>query len=292
MGVWFEAHARQGDQPTFVSGSQVTPEYFHLLGMTLLRGRLLNDFDTDSFPSVAVINETMAKTYWPNQDALGNRLKLSPRTSPWTTVVGIVADARTESLASAQVPQLYVSLYQRQGKHLAIFLRGHVETAALARQVREQVQSINSALPLFGEETLDETVSASLAVRRFSMQMIALFAVTALLLAALGIYGVISYVVSERTHEIGVRLALGAGRADVMRMVVRQGMSLAISGTVVGLGGALVVARALAGLLYGVRPADPLTFGAVTVVLITVALIACYVPARRAIRVDPVIALR
>jgi ABC-type antimicrobial peptide transport system permease subunit len=154
------------------------------------------------------------------------------------------------------------------------------------------VQSINSALPLFGEETLDETVSASLAVRRFSMQMIALFAVTALLLAALGIYGVISYVVSERTHEIGVRLALGAGRADVMRMVVRQGMSLAISGTVVGLGGALVVARALAGLLYGVRPADPLTFGAVTVVLITVALIACYVPARRAIRVDPVIALR
>jgi predicted permease len=292
MRVWFEAHARQGDQPTFVSGSQVTPEYFHLLGMTLLRGRLLNDFDTDSFPSVAVINETMAKTYWPNQDALGNRLKLSPRTSPWTTVVGIVADARTESLASAQVPQLYVSLYQRQGKHLAIFLRGHVETAALARQVREQVQSINSALPLFGEETLDETVSASLAVRRFSMQMIALFAVTALLLAALGIYGVISYVVSERTHEIGVRLALGAGRADVMRMVVRQGMSLAISGTVVGLGGALVVARALAGLLYGVRPADPLTFGAVTVVLITVALIACYVPARRAIRVDPVIALR
>jgi predicted permease len=292
MRVWFEAHARQGDQPTFVNGSQVTPEYFHLLGMTLLRGRLLNDFDTDGFPSVAVINETMAKTYWPDRDALGKRLKLSPPTSPWTTVVGIVADARTESLASAQVPQLYVSLYQRQGKHLAIFLRGDVETATLARQVREQVQSINSALPLFGEETLDETVLASLAVRRFSMQMIALFALIALLLAALGIYGVISYMVSERTHEIGVRLALGAERGDVMRMVVRQGMSLAISGTVVGLGGALVVARALAGLLYGVRPTDPLTFGAVTVVLITVALIACYVPARRAIRVDPVIALR
>jgi predicted permease len=260
--------------------------------MKLVRGRLLNDFDTDQSPSVAVVNETMARKYWPNENAVGKRLKLSPRTAVWSTVVGIVADARTESLASAQVPQLYASLYQRQGKHLAILLRGQVEVAAVARQVREQVQSINSALPVFGEASLEETVSSSLAVRRFSMQMLALFAMTALLLAALGIYGVISYMVSERTHEIGVRLALGADRGDVVRMVVRQGLGIAVAGAAIGLAGALIVSRALAGLLYGVSPTDPLTFGGVTAALTAVALIACYVPARRAIRVEPAIALR
>jgi predicted permease len=292
MRILFEGRATPNEQPTFVSGSQVTPEYFHVLGMTLDRGRLFNDFDTDQSPSVAVVNETMARKYWPNEDAVGKRLKLSPRATVWTTVVGIVADARTESLASAQAPQLYASLYQRQGKHLAILLRGQFEVATVARQVREQVQSINSALPVFGETALDETVSSSLAVRRFSMQMLALFAVTALLLAALGIYGVISYMVSERTHEIGVRLALGADRGDVVRMVVRQGLGIAVAGAAIGLAGALIVSRALAGLLYGVSPTDPLTFGAVTAALTTVALIACYVPARRAIRVEPAIALR
>ncbi|HEX8944471.1 MAG TPA: ABC transporter permease [Gemmatimonadaceae bacterium] len=292
LRILFEGRAIQAEQATFVSGSEVTPEYFHLLGMTLLRGRLFNDFDTDTSPSVAVVNETAAQTYWPNEDAVGKRVKLSPRATSWTTVIGIIADARTESLASARVPQLYASLYQARGKHLAIFLRGHFETAAVARQVREQVQSINSALPVFGAETLNETVSASLAVRRFSMEMIALFAVTALLLAGLGIYGVISYMVSERTHEIGVRLALGAQRGDVMRMVLQQGLALAIAGAGVGLAGALTVSRSMAGLLYGVRPTDPLTFGAVTIALTAIAVVACYLPARRAIQVDPVVALR
>jgi ABC-type antimicrobial peptide transport system permease subunit len=154
------------------------------------------------------------------------------------------------------------------------------------------VQSVNSALPVFGEATLDETVSASLAVRRLSMELIALFALTALLLASLGIYGVISYMVSERTHEIGVRLALGAQQADVMRMVLRQGVSLAIAGAGVGLVGALVVSHVMSGLLYGVSPTDPLTFGVVTGALTAVALSACYIPARRAILVDPIVALR
>src|SRR5205807_877316 len=154
------------------------------------------------------------------------------------------------------------------------------------------VQAVNSALPVFGAATLDETVSRSLAVRRFSMELIALFAPTAVLLAGIGIYGVISYMVNERTHEIGVRLALGAQPTDVMHMVLSQGVRLALVGAGVGLAGALVVSHAMSSLLYGVSPSDPLTFGVVAGTLTVVALAACYVPARRAIRVDPIVALR
>jgi predicted permease len=292
MRVRFEGRAMQGDQPAFVTGSEVTPAYFRILGMTLRSGRVFDDFDTEEMPAVAVINETMARTYWPNGNALGKRMQLSRRLPTWTTVVGIVADARTESLASAAVPEIYVSLYQRGEKHLAIFLRGRVEAAAIDREVREQVQTINAALPVFGEETLTDTVAASLAMRRFAMGMIALFAVTALLLAALGIYGVVSYMVSERTHEIGVRVALGAERAEIMRMVLRQGLRLSAIGAGVGVAGALIVSRAIAGLLYGVSPTDPVSFAVVTTVLTTVGVAACYIPARRAIRVDPMVALR
>jgi predicted permease len=290
LRVVFEGRA--GEQPSFVTGAEVVPEYFHLLGMSLQQGRLLNNFDNEQSTLVAVINEAMARTYWPNESPLGKRLKLSPRATAWATVVGVVADARTETIEKAGVPVVYASLYQRGEKHLAIFLRGHFVPATITRQVREQVQSVNSALPVFGAATLNETVSASLAVRRFSMELIAMFALTALLLAGLGIYGVISYMVSERTHEIGVRLALGAQQADVMRMVLRQGVSLAIAGAGVGLVGALVVSHVMSGLLYGVSPTDPLTFGVVTGALTAVALSACYIPARRAILVDPIVALR
>jgi putative ABC transport system permease protein len=290
LRVVFEGRA--GDEPSFVNGAAVVPEYFRLLGIPLLRGRLLADVDDERSPLVAVINETMARTYWPNEDPMGKRLKLSPRAPSWTTVVGVVADARTEALESAGVPVVYASMYQRSAKHLAIFLRGHFSSATITRQVREQVQSVNSALPVFGAATLNETVSASLAVRRFSMELIALFALTAALLAGLGIYGVISYMVSERTHEIGVRLALGAQRTDVMRMVMSQGLRLALAGAGAGLAAALVVSHAMSGLLYGVSPTDPLTFGVVAGALTAVALAACYIPARRAIRVDPIVALR
>jgi len=292
LQILFERGPLPQTLPTFLIGSEVTPEYFHLLGMHLLRGRLLDDHDTDEHPSVAVVNEAMARAYWPGEDAIGKRIKLSPRAEPWTTVVGVVGDMRTESLASTGVPQIYASLYQQQGKHLAILLRGNLETAAIERAVRHEVQSVNSALPVFGAATLDGTVSASLAVRRFALELIAAFAVTALLLAALGIYGVISYMVSERTHEIGVRLALGAQNAEVMGMVLRQGVRLAVAGATVGLAGALLVCRGISGLLVGVSPADPLTLGVATMVLTAVAIAGCFLPARRALRVDPIVALR
>jgi putative ABC transport system permease protein len=283
-------------QPALVDTSVVTPEYFHLLGMTLLRGRVFNDLDNEKAPEVAVINEAIAQTYWPDEDPLGKHLRLSPSSSSWATVIGVIADTRTESLENARVPEIYTSLYQEASRglahHLAIFLRGHLDTAAIPDQVREQVQAVDPTLPVFGAEMLNDTVSASLAQRRFLMEVVALFALTALLLAGLGIYGVISYIVSERTHEIGIRLALGAGRSDVLRLVMRQGLGLAVTGAAVGLAGALIVSHLIAGLLYGVRPNDPATFAGVALLLMGVALVACYVPARRAMRVDPLTALR
>jgi putative ABC transport system permease protein len=291
-----EGHETGSDQSPLVDPSYVTPEYFHLMGMTLLRGRFLTDFDTEEAAGVAVINQAMAQTYWPNEEALGKHLKLSRTAESWATVVGVVEDARAESLQNAGVPEVYTSLYQRisrhQVHHLAIFLRGHLDTGAIPAEVRQQVQSVDATLPVFGAQTLDETVSASLSERRFSMEMVALFALTALLLAGLGIYGVISYMVSERTHEIGIRFALGAGRRSILQMVLRQGLRLAFAGAATGLVGAAIVSHLMAGLLYGVKPTDPLTFAGVTILLVGVALLACYIPARRAIRVDPLVALR
>ena len=204
----------------------------------------------------------------------------------------MIADARTESLADASVPQIYLSLYQDTPKELAIFLRGDLNAGAIPQEVRAMVQSVNPELPVYGAKTLDDAVSASLEQRRFSMDIVAAFAITALLLAALGIYGVVSYIVSERTRDIGIRLALGAERGNILAMVLRQGLGLAMAGAALGLVGSLIVSHLMAGLLYGVMPTDPLTFVGVTLVLTVVALAACYIPARRAMRVDPIVALR
>ena len=198
----FEGRDARGDQPSVVERSFVTGEYFHLMGIPLLRGRVFNDSDNDKSPQVAVINEAFARTYWPNQDALGKRFRRNREGSPWITVIGVAANARTASLAQASAPQAYLDIYQTNEKRLALFLRGHLDTALIPEEVRKQVQAVDATLPLSGSQTLSETVSTSLAERRFSMEMVGLFALTALLLAGSGIYGVISYIVSSRTHEI------------------------------------------------------------------------------------------
>src|SRR5271169_639470 len=295
-----EGRQTQSKQTPLVERSQVTPEYFHLLGIPVLRGRLFNDGDDENAPLVAVINQAMAETYWRGEDPLGKRLRLGNgragvgqrASKTWITIVGVIADARTESLANASVPQIYLSLYQETPKELAIFLRGDLNASAIPEEVRAMVQSVDPELPVYGAQTLNDAVTASLEQRRFSMEIVGLFALTALLLAALGIYGVISYIVSERTHEIGIRVALGAQSRNILRMVLRQGLGLAFAGAAVGLVGALIVSQLMAGLLYGVRPTDPVTFAGVALLLIGVALLACYIPARRAIRVDPLVALR
>jgi len=287
-----EGRAVQNERPAVAELSSVTPEYFHLLGMPLLRGRPFNDMDGDKAPLVAVVNEAFARTFWPEQNPVGKRFKSTRAESPWITVVGLIADARTESLAEADVPKIYLDLYQARERRLVIFLRGHFDSAVIPREMSEQVQGVDPTLPFSGAQMLDETVAASLAGRRFSLEMIALFALTALLLAGLGIYGVISYMVNERIHEIGIRMALGAQRSSILQIVLQQGLRLALAGAAIGLAAAVIVSRLMAGLLYSVKPADPLTFAGVSLLLISVALLACYLPARRATRVDPMVALR
>jgi putative ABC transport system permease protein len=280
------------NQVPVVDAVMVTPEYFQLLDISVLRGRIFDHRDIETTQSVAMINEAMARAYWPNEDAVGRRINLNLAKPKWTTVIGIVADAHTESLADTSVPQIYLCAYQRRPKDLAIFLRGELDAALIPEQVREQVQSVDSQLPVFGARTLDDVLADSLSGRRFSMEILAGFALTALLLAGLGIYGVISFVVGQRTHEIGIRLALGAQRASILKIVLREGMRLALVGAAVGLAAALIASHWMAGQLYGVRPTDPLTFLAVAALLIVVALLACFIPACRAMRLNPLTALR
>jgi putative ABC transport system permease protein len=287
-----EGREMQAGQTPLVDRWMVTPGYFNLLKIPLLRGRLFDEHDDDKAPQVAVVNEAFARTYWPAESALGKRLRSDRAVSPWITVVGVVANVRTESLAEAEVPQIYVSLYQTFSHHLAIFVRGQLDAAVIGKGIRDQVQAVDGGLPVYGAQRLEETVSTSLSQRRFSLQVVILFALTALFLAAIGIYGVISYTVTARTHEIGVRLALGAGRSDIVRMVLRHGLRLAVAGTAVGSIAALLAGRLMAGLLYGVRPWDPVTFAGVALVLVGVGALACYLPARRAVQVDPMVALR
>ena len=295
-----EGPEAQSSQPPLIDTSIVSPEYFHLLGMTLLRGRLFVDQDLEATPLVAVINQAAARMYWPGKDGkgedpVGKRVRLLGRLGrarpEWTTIVGVIADARTESLADAGTPQIYLDIYQRPAKFLAFYLRGQVDPATISAQVRTQVQAVDAELPVFHAETLNDVLSSSLSVRRFSMEMVALFAATALLLAALGIYGTISYLVNEQTREIAIRLALGAQRSNILKMVLRQGLSLAGAGAAAGLVGALIVSRLMAGLLYGVSPTDLTTFAGVTIVLAAVALAASTIPALRAMRLDPITTL-
>ncbi|MGA2050993.1 MAG: FtsX-like permease family protein, partial [Terracidiphilus sp.] len=290
----------QSGEPPQIDTSIVSPEYFHVLGMTLLRGRLFVDQDVEDTPWIAVINQAAARMYWPGKDGkgvdpVGKRVRLlgylGSRRPDWTTIVGVIADARTESLADAGIPQIYLDIYQRPSKFLAFYLRGQVDPAAISAQVRTQIQAVDPELPVFRAETLDEVLSSSLSVRRFSMEMVALFAATALLLAGLGIYGTISFLVNEQSREIAIRLALGAQRRDILNMVLRQGLTLAAAGAGAGLVGALVVSRLMAGLLFGVSPYDLSTFAGVTAVLTAVAIAASYIPALRAMHLDPITTL-
>jgi predicted permease len=296
-----EGFGTKANEAPVIGGSIVSPEYFHLLSMPLLRGRVVSDQDLESTPLVAVINETAARTYWPAENPVGKRVRLTSAsdgntrgavTAGWTTIVGVVGDARTESLASAATPQIYRSVYQHPFKGLSIFVRGNLDSRAIPARICEQIQSIDPELPVFNAHTLDDVVSSSLSIRRFSMEIVAFFAATALLLAGLGIYGTISFAVNEQRREFAIRLALGVERGDILTMVLRRGLHLAVAGAALGVAGALIVSHLMAGLLYGVSPTDLPTFGGVIVALTGVTLAATCVPALRAMRLDPITILR
>src|SRR5690348_2690116 len=272
---------------------RISPDYFKVLQAPLLRGRSFTEHDEDGKPLVAIIDESTAQKYWPNRDPLGRRVRFRrDPTKPWTTIVGIVEDIKSDGLDIDGVPHIYVSSYQDSNRRLSVVLRTSLPAAALEPPIRHEIQSIDPGLPVFGVSSMNDVLDRSLASRRFSAYLVGGFAGLAALLASIGIYGLLAYMVGQSSREIGIRMALGARREDILSMFLHRGVVLAGVGVVVGLIFAASSASVMASLLYGVRPHDPAVFLIVPLLLFAIAVLASYLPARRATRVDPLIALR
>lgn len=272
----------------------VTPSYFKALGISLLRGRDFDERDTDVSPPVVVVDETLANTYWPNEDPIGRRLHRggAKSTNPWATVVGVVRHVRCRTLEALSRVQVYWPTAQRPAWSMSLAIRTLSDPSAFAEAVRNQIVAIDPEQPVYRVRTMEEWLEGSLARRRLSMLLLSIFAGAALALSAVGIYGVISYWVSQRTREMGIRMALGAARPDLLRLVLNQSVVLAGAGVALGLIGSLAVNHLISSLLFNVKPNDPLTFLTVAVGLTAVALLASFLPAYRATRVHPIVALR
>jgi putative ABC transport system permease protein len=269
----------------------VTPGYFSTMSIPLVAGRPFGDDDRAGAPDVALVSESFARHFWPQGDAIGKRIGY-PWPSEWVTIVGIVRDAKIDSLTGTSEEAVYRPFKQAPVAALSLVVRSRTDSRALAPALRNAVAQIDRGTPVSGVETMRSVVDRSAARQSFTMLLLSLFAGIALLLGVIGIYGVMSYAVAQRTREIGVRMALGASPGDAKRMILREGLSLASIGIVAGVLAAMLSTRALSGLLYGVTAMDPLTFSAVPVGLVVIALLASYLPARRATRVDPMAALR
>jgi putative ABC transport system permease protein len=272
-------------------------EYFRALGIPLMRGRWLTSADAGGRPGVVVISEMLARQYFPGEDPLGKRVKIggTGSTNSWLTIVGIVHDVKHNSLAAPAPPQLYVSYLQSADTQMTLVIRTAGDPLQVVAAARNEVRSVDSDQPVANVRTMEKIVEASVARPRFNMLLFGIFAAVALALAAVGLYGVISYSVGQRAHEIGIRMALGAKRSDVLGMVLRQGMTLVAAGLAVGLAAAVVMSRVLASLsslLYEVSSTDPVILAGVVLVLAAAAMVACTLPALKATRVDPVTALR
>jgi putative ABC transport system permease protein len=272
----------------------VSPDYFRTLETPLKRGRFLTEADDRKAPLVVLIDEATVERYFSNRDPIGQRIKWGGPSSqaPWVTIVGIVGNVKSDGFDKPDQPHLYFPIFQNPAYAMAIYLRTDVAPSTVTQALREQVRAVDRDLPVFGERTMTQVAAESVSRRKFAMQLVGLFGVLALLLAGVGIYGVIAYSVTQRTREIGIRVALGASRSAILRWVLKQGMILTVAGVAVGLVGALALTRLLRSLLFGIGPTDVLTYGVLATLLTLVALIACYVPARRATKVDPLVALR
>jgi putative ABC transport system permease protein len=270
----------------------VTPDYFRVAGMVLRKGRFPAASDAADAPRIALINETMARRYFPGEDPIGRRLRWAGR-DPWWRIVGVVRDTKGFGVDGPLMPTLYLPHGQGQwGNEVHILLRTAVPPATLAGAARKEIRSWSKQLVIGDIVPMRDLLSDSVAVPRFYLLLVAAFAALALTLAAIGVYGTVSYAVAQRTHEIGVRMALGAARGDVLSMVLRQGLALTLAGAALGLAGAWAATRVLASLLFRVRPDDAAALAGAAVLLIAVTLAAGYLPARRAARVDPIEALR
>ncbi|MBO0857869.1 MAG: ABC transporter permease [Chloracidobacterium sp.] len=268
----------------------VTPGYFAAMGMPIKTGRSFQPSDTDTSPPVAIVDEKLARMYWPQGDPTGKRLRIGG--GDWMTIVGVVPSVKNRKLDEDTKPYVYFPASQWVSRNMSLVVRSQNDPSALIPAIRRQVASLDAELPLFDVRTIDQSIARTLATKRLTNLLLAGFAITALLLALLGVYGVMSLNVGNRTSEFGIRMALGAQAGDVLKLVIRQGMKLVMTGALLGLGGALALTQLLKTLLFGVSATDPLTFVTIALLLTFIALLACWIPARRATKVDPLIALR
>jgi predicted permease len=278
--------------------TSVTPDYFKVLEASLVRGRYFTEDDDGGKHPVAIVDETTARTYWPDHDPIGRRLSVrSTREAnpPWCTVVGVIKDIKSGGLDQSGTPHIYRPIYQFRGTRtlsLNVTVRTSLSATNLEPQIRREIQAVDPDLPIFNVRTMNEVIDGSLASRRFSAELVGVFAVVALLLASVGLYGLLAYMVGQRSHEIGVRMALGAMPSTIGKMIVSRGAGLASIGVGIGLILSGIMAPLISSVLYGVRPLDPDVFIAVPAILMVVALLASYIPAWRAARVNPIVALR
>jgi putative ABC transport system permease protein len=271
-------------------------DYFHVMQIPLRAGRDFTPLDREGQPLAAIVNEEMVREFFPHENPIGMRIRWAgDSVARWMTVIGVVGDVKHSGLNQPTDPAVYTPFSQsdeRWKRFMTIAIRTRNESARLIEEVKKQIWSVDGQIPVSDVHAMDDLIAVSLAQQRFNMLLLGLFAALALILAAVGIYGAMAYAVNQRRHEIGIRIALGARRSDVLRIVLGDGAKIALFGITSGIAGALVLTRLMASLLFEVKPTDPATFAGVAILLALVALAACYIPARRAMRVDPMVALR
>ncbi len=290
-----ENRATESERVPVAEAASVSSSYFDVLKTPLKRGRVFTELDNSKGQQVAVINEALARRYWPDADPVGQRIKLGRnlafRASD-LTIVGVVGDIRSDGFDTASAPYIYVSEPQAPPYVSVVYLRTSGDPGTLGEAIRHEVQAVDPGVPVYGIRTMDEVVGKNLAARRFALELLGVFAAVAFLIAAIGIYGVMAYTFSRRIGEIGLRMALGAQRSDILKIVLGEGAVMIACGVVAGLIGSVILTRFLQTLLFEIKPTDPITFGVLTALLVSVALLACLIPAQRASHVDPLMALR
>jgi predicted permease len=296
-GVSLEGYTAQPGESTEIDSSIVAPDYFETLRIPLQQGRAFTAQDHATAPGVIVINEALARRYWPRQSPLGKRLQMGDvrarvNDAPYLTVIGVVKDGKYNSLGEDPLPFFYLNAAQQYVSSPTLVIRTQGNPAEATTLVRDAIGALDKNLPLFDVKTMRQHLRLALLPARLAGSVLGTFGLVALLLAAAGIYGVMAYAVSQRTREIGIRMALGANASAVLRLILRQGMKLVLIGLAIGLAVALALTHLLKSLLFGVSTTDPLTFIGIMLLLMMVALLACWIPARRATKVDPLVALR
>ena len=293
--IYVEGHfPPPGQAGPSIADNSVSPGYFETMAIPIVEGRGFEETDSESAPHVAVVNQTMAREFWPDEDPIGRRFKLSAGSDTWIQIVGVARDSRVQDLTASMSPYFYLPLDQDYSQLVTLQVRAVGTPESMAGEIEEQVHILAPGLPVFGVQTMEQSLNSPNGFFHYWLGSIlaSVLGFSGLLLAVVGIYGVISYSASQRTHEIGIRIALGARKGEILGLIVGQGLKLALIGAAIGIIGALGLTRFLANLLYGVTPTDPLTFAVMTMILVALAAFASYVPARRAMQADPMVALR